>query len=136
MDRGRVVRSGDRRSAVWRWLLALVLLVGLGGGILRLTPAALAAGFTLTTTDDATNGDFDDDSPGDGNCADINGRCTLRAAIQETNALAGPDTITLPAGTYTLKGALSAVTGPLTIRGQGGSATIAAGTSGYSVLTI
>src|SRR5215217_60704 len=115
MDHGRAVRSGGERSTVWRWLLALVLLVGLGGGVLRSTPVALAAEFTLTSFDDDINGDFDDDTPGNGQCADINGRCTLRAAIEETNALAGADTITLPAGTYTLKGALPAVTGPLTI---------------------
>jgi CSLREA domain-containing protein len=43
-----------------------------------------------------------DVAPGDGTCATSNGRCTLRAAIQEANAAAGPDTILLGAGTYTL----------------------------------
>ncbi|MFN3477492.1 MAG: choice-of-anchor Q domain-containing protein, partial [Candidatus Methylomirabilales bacterium] len=40
--------------------------------------------------------------PGDGICATAGGQCTLRAAIQEANALAGADTIILPAGTYPL----------------------------------
>jgi hypothetical protein len=31
-----------------------------------------------------------------------NGICTLRSAIQAANAMAGPDTINLPAGTYNL----------------------------------
>src|SRR5258708_35546749 len=40
---------------------------------------------------------------GDGNCASTpSGVCTLRAAIMEANALAGADTINLPAGSYSL----------------------------------
>ena len=36
-------------------------------------------------------------------CARLSqGECTLRAAIQESNSLAGPDTINLPAGLYLL----------------------------------
>ena len=34
-----------------------------------------------------------DPVPGDGTCGVGAGSCTLRAAIQESNALAGPDTI-------------------------------------------
>lgn len=47
-----------------------------------------------------------DANPGDGLCEiSSGGPCTLRAAIQEANALDntdGPDRITIPAGTYTL----------------------------------
>ena len=52
-----------------------------------------------------------DESPGDGVCSTgktvmIGGtavtECTLRAAIQEANSWSGSDTVTLPAGTYTL----------------------------------
>ena len=61
-------------------------------------PAPVSAGsFTVDSTGDAV-----DASPGDGFCAAAAGQCTLRAAIQEANALAGADAITLPAGTYTL----------------------------------
>jgi CSLREA domain-containing protein len=48
---------------------------------------------------------FDDTAdvdPGDGLCADAAGDCSLRAAVQEANALPGADTITLSAGTYGL----------------------------------
>src|SRR5206468_7653303 len=48
-----------------------------------------------------TTADTQDVTPGDGICADAGGACSLRAAITEANALAGADTITLPAGTYT-----------------------------------
>jgi CSLREA domain-containing protein len=91
--------------------------------------AAGAASFVVNTTLDAV-----DASPGDGSCASAAGPCTLRAAIQEANALAGADTITVPAGTFTLAIAGSgedfAATGDLDIRdavtitGQGATTTI------------
>ncbi len=63
-----------------------------------------------------------DSSPGDGNCADAFGNCTLRAAVMEANALAGTHTINLPAGTYTLtiagRGENAAATGDLDITGD------------------
>lgn len=46
--------------------------------------------------------DTADANPGDGIAADSMGRVTLRAAIQEANALIGADTIMLPAGIYAL----------------------------------
>ena len=59
-------------------------------------PAA-GVGFTVDSTTDAG-----DAIPGDGLCDTGAGECTLRAAVQETNALPGPDAITLPPGTYQL----------------------------------
>ncbi len=59
-----------------------------------------AASFTVNVTADAT-----DTNPGDGLCEiDIppSGLCTLRAAIEETNALAGIDEIIVPGGVFTL----------------------------------
>jgi CSLREA domain-containing protein len=86
--------------------------------------AAPAASFTVNTT-----ADTDDANPGNTVCADSSGKCSLRAAITEANALVGADTITLPAGTYTLTiggtgenanatGDLD-ITGDLTINGSG-----------------
>ncbi|CAN5157061.1 hypothetical protein BH20ACT5_BH20ACT5_00830 [soil metagenome] len=50
-----------------------------------------------------TAADTVDANPGDGICADANGDCSLRAAVQEANAFAGDDTIRLGLGvTYTL----------------------------------
>jgi CSLREA domain-containing protein len=78
-----------------RILLICALLTSfmLGG----LPAPTLAAGktFTVNSTVDAP-----DATPGDGTCetASGNGICTLRAAIMETNALAGADTIKLQAG--------------------------------------
>lgn len=58
---------------------------------------AHAATFDVTTTLDSL-----DAEPGDGLCADPEGQCSLRAAIQETNALPGEDTIVLGAGDFVL----------------------------------
>ncbi len=62
---------------------------------------------TPTDTIDAT--------PGDGVCADAVGRCSLRAAVMEANALPGDDTIMLaPRQTYTLTRAGADEDGALT----------------------
>jgi hypothetical protein len=68
-----------------------------------------------------------DAAPGNGICetAPGDGVCTLRAAIQETNALAGADEIILPPNTYllTIVSELG-ITGSVTITGGGASTTI------------
>ncbi|MFC1588876.1 choice-of-anchor Q domain-containing protein [Pseudomonadota bacterium] len=63
------------------------------------TLPVFAADFTVNDLTDAV-----DLNPGDGVCevTDATSDCTLRAAIMETNALAGADTITVPAGTIEL----------------------------------
>ncbi len=62
-----------------------------------LAPLGRAATFTVDTTLDVV-----DALPGDGVCATAAGTCSLRAAVQESKALLGPDTIILPSGIYTL----------------------------------
>lgn len=71
--------------------LALVLLGSMS--------TALADIFQVTITRDVT-----DALPGDGNCQTLpgGGDCSLRAAIQEANALGGAHTIKLPQGIYNL----------------------------------
>lgn len=110
-----------------RFLQFLIVLIALAYA------PAWAATFTVNSTLDAV-----DAKRGDGICetAAGNGVCTLRAAIQESNALAGPDTIVLPAGTYTI--AISPTTSTdatgsfdirsdLSIVGAGSAVTIADG---------
>jgi CSLREA domain-containing protein len=76
------------------FLLAILLFLT----SIHLSPdSAFAATFIVNSTSDGV-----DANPGDGICATVGGFCTLRAAIMEANALAGADTITLPAGVYTL----------------------------------
>ena len=96
--------------------------------------------FTVNTTSDTV-----DKNPGDGVCADINNKCSLRAAIMEANAFPGTDTIMVPNGTYTLTIARAAtppedassgtldVTDSVNIIGSGQSTTIIqGGTQGAS----
>src|SRR5919197_1300453 len=101
-----------------------LLLAGLVLAVVR-PPEAHAASFTVDSTADAV-----DAAPGDGACAPAGGTCTLRAAVQETNALGGTNTINVPAGTYTLtlagvdedaaaSGDLDVTGGSLTIEGAG-----------------
>jgi hypothetical protein len=78
-------------------LAPLIILVALAALVAGGAAPAQGASFTLDATHDAV-----DASPGDGVCADAGGACTLRAAVMETNALAGADEISLPAGTYVL----------------------------------
>ncbi|MCL4245569.1 MAG: hypothetical protein KJ002_10635, partial [Candidatus Dadabacteria bacterium] len=56
-----------------------------------------AAVFFVDSTEDAV-----DDNPGDGFCDDGSGSCTLRAAVMESNALAGADEIILSDDVYIL----------------------------------
>ena len=112
-------------------IIAVALFAFLFGGE---RPPAHAASFTVNSTADAV-----DANPGDGVCAAASGQCTLRAAIMEANDLSGADTITLPAGVYTLAipgagqddgvaatGDLD-ITGDVTINGAGAASTIVQG---------
>ncbi|RFU19350.1 right-handed parallel beta-helix repeat-containing protein [Geodermatophilus marinus] len=78
-----------------------------------------------------TAADSADTAPGDGRCADGSGACSLRAAVQEANALGG-GTIELGKHTYALTlggtGEDAAATGDLDVTGRvtirGGGATV------------
>lgn len=74
-------------------------------------------------------GDSHDANPGDGIAADTNGETTLRAAIEESNALDGADSITLPAGIINVVGSGFTVTGPLTIHGANNGPSVIDGSS-------
>lgn len=62
--------------------------------------------------------------PGDGSCQTLSGTCTLRAGVQEANALAGADAIEVPAGTYVLSSLALDVRESLTVEGAGAADTI------------
>ncbi len=66
-------------------------------------PVVTTAPLTLTLVVNLTD-DLEDANPGDGVCESHTGMedCSLRAAIQESNAWPGQDTIVLPAGYYSL----------------------------------
>jgi CSLREA domain-containing protein len=109
------------------------LLIILSALSLALVRRASAVTFMVTSTADAA-----DAVPGDGFCATAAPppNCTLRAAIQEANALSGADTITLPAGLYKLNvtgvGEDAAATGDLDITGD---LTITGATTGQTIVS-
>lgn len=83
--------------------------------LLVLAASAGAATFTVNDIGDAS-----DQTPGNGVCATAGAVCTLRAAIEEANALAGDDTIVISvAGTLLPLSAYPAITTNLVIDGPG-----------------
>ncbi|MEP6570541.1 MAG: choice-of-anchor Q domain-containing protein [Acidobacteriota bacterium] len=90
--------------------------------VFLLVGAARAANFTVNN-----NADTSDVAAGNGICADAAGNCTLRAAVQEANALSGNDSINFAASlinaTITLTTGveipISGLTGTLEITGHG-----------------
>jgi hypothetical protein len=126
------VGLGPRAFRVGKSLLLMAFALAIATAALIADSASSAATFTVTSTGTAADAD-----PGNGVCANSNRVCTLRAAIHEANALEGPDTIQLPAGTYPisppatqpndiLTGDLDIVD-DLTINGAGSASTIISG---------
>ena len=95
--------------------------VGLAIGVLLLALAAPPSAHAAATWIVNSASDAGDSSVGNGICATSTGACTLRAAIQEANALAGPDTIefAIGSGLQTIAAAsqLPTITSPVTIDG-------------------
>lgn len=109
--------------------LLLSVLFGVG---LVVLPAGMAAAADFVVNN---NGDAGDAVKGNGVCATAGGVCTLRAAVEETEALTGADTITVPAMTITL-GSQLVITKTTTVQGAGGRATIVTGTPGHGLIGI
>jgi hypothetical protein len=71
-------------------------------GLMACTNGTISPNTTPTQFTTDTFLDTIDAKPGDKLCADAENRCSLRAAIMESNVLEGPQIISLKAGTYTL----------------------------------
>ena len=96
--------------------LSLLLAMSLAA-VLAALPAQAAATFTVNSTNDTP-----DANPGDGACSTAAADCTLRAAIQEANALDGDDVIGFDpsvGGTITLGGSHLLIGSNLKIEGPG-----------------
>jgi large repetitive protein len=121
----RIIRSIRRPAVIWTALLAL------SAGFALASPATAATGKTFTVN---TTADEVDNNIGDGICAAVDGKCSLRAAIQEANTTSVRDTIKLASGDYKLTiagaGETLSATGdlntrtPITIVGAGAGSTI------------
>jgi hypothetical protein len=115
---------------MWRvTTCALVLLLALAGA-----QAASAATFTVNDTGDGA------DAVINGSCADANTKCTLRAAIQESNAtVAVPDNIEFAIGvgglqTIQLTSNLPTVSSPVTIDGYTQTGSVSNSNTGFTAL--
>ncbi len=91
---------------------------------------ASAGTFTVDSTADAP-----DLNPGDGVCSTASGACTLRAAIEEANAIPGMDLIEVPAGVYPLTSQL-VIEDSVFLTGAGAEATILDGQAATSILRV
>jgi hypothetical protein len=111
-------RTRNEVSFRFRPLLGLVLAAAL---LLVGAAGAQAATFTVNTTAD--------NAPTSTECSGATGDCSLRQAIDKSNGTTSDDTITLPAGHYTLtitgSGENNDQTGDLDINKATGSVTIA-----------
>ncbi len=100
------------------------------------TPAFLAAVVlgSLTSWDASAatfsvdaSADEADSAPGDGVCLSASGTCTLRAALEEAEALPGRDEILIPTGSFAVLDPGVTLTGDLSITGAGSSTRISFG---------
>lgn len=110
--------------------LFLVLLLSLCTLLLSTMPAGAQAPTGHYTFTVNTTADTHDAHPGNGKCADKNGNCSLRAAIEEADALPAGSriTITVPAGTYGLTlGPLQFTANTIMINGAASKTTIIKG---------
>ena len=113
-----------------RWMLGPVLALG---AVAFLTSCKADPVFAVNTTIDGR-----DANPADNVCEMTVGLrdCSLRAAIDQSNATAGPVTITVPSGTYTLApGAVddTNVAGDLDVNTVAHSVTIRAASPGARI---
>lgn len=100
-----------------RWMGASARAAALVGA---LATSGNAATFTVNSRADVM-----DETPGDGLCQTAGGVCTLRAAIEEANALSGADAVNVPAASFGLTEGQLVISSDLTINGAGiGSTTV------------
>ena len=108
------LRGVARGRRFWGFGLAVVLVVGVAVGLALQTERAQGFIFTVDTFADQP-----EMNAGNGVCEAMGGGCSLRAAVQESNASMGSDSINLQSGIYTLSIAganeNSAATGDLDI---------------------
>lgn len=97
---------------------------------LAIIAAALEANAATFSVDSA--GDASDDNTGDGICHTAGGVCTLRAAIQEVNVLAGSHTIEITSGLAITFAGDAGITSPITLTCQGATCCTGLDCSGAS----
>ena len=116
--------------------LAVIIVAGTGG-LAQAAPirqAVRSLSFTVNTVADAH-----DAKPGNGKCATSAGKCSLRAAIEESNAQPKGITVSvrLRSGTYKLKlGTLTIGRNTVFVTGAGQKATVVEGSGASAVVSV
>ncbi len=132
------MKKVTRRSVISTHLLAgtvLCLAISAGPDTTREFPAEPSVTFEVNFTSDGADANLLD-GVCDANAGAHGNQCTLRAAVEQANALSGNDTISIPAGTYYV-GSTILVTSTIVIQGAGQSQTIiTSGTDGDTVFKI
>ena len=117
----------------------LVLLLSLFTLMLTTLPAGAQAPAKHYAFKVNTTADTHDAHPGDGKCLDKQGNCSLRAAIEEADALLSGSiiTITVPEGIYALTlGTLKLTANTISINGADSKTTIIKGNHTFEILSI
>ncbi len=124
------MKTNPPTQHVYTYVLRTAVIISLTLTVLFLLPDRASRAATTFTVNSLA--DTSDATPGDGLCADAGGLCTLRAALQEANALAGTDTINFSVtGTINLTGVLPTINTNVNINGPGsGSLTVRRDTGG------
>jgi CSLREA domain-containing protein len=123
---GSRIRNGTRPLVARTLLVGIVAAIALGLFAMHVNSARAGVAVTFTVNNST---DVGDGNPGDGTCDTVSGPpviCTLRAAIEEANALNGPNVINFTATDTTLLSALPPITERLTIDAS-------ANTAGFSI---
>jgi CSLREA domain-containing protein len=101
---------------------------------IQAAPVNCPTTLTVNSTDDAPDAD-----PGDGSCDDGSGNCTLRAALQESEALASCGTLNINFSvrdTINLTSSLPTITRPVNLIGPGANALRINGNGTFRLLNI
>ena len=123
----KTLKKRIKTFAILGFFVAFFLLISISLSYPPIVEESKAASFVVDSLLDTS-----DANAGNSTCADGSGNCTLRAAIQEANALAGADTITFSVtGTINITNVLNIddTSGSLTITGPGGTDIIIDGTN-------
>ncbi len=99
--------------------LGVAAVVGLTTAVGFIIAGDAPAGALTITVDRLTSSS--DSLPGDRVCSDSSGQCSLRAAIEELNAIGGQHSITLPSGRHALGGPID-VSADVSLQAVDGSA--------------
>ncbi len=154
MKVSKMIKFNYKKVNEMKWAIIFIAVMLSSGCAVRInTSVATSTSGTSTTTATATsvstcpgytqptpdftitaNTDIGDAVPGDGICDDGGGDCSLRAAVEESDALGGGKIIKIPAGLTIVVGAKIVVGSSVTIVGGSPTTSIVSGGNAFQIL--